>query len=82
FITARLCQSGHAVIIALRQERERSQAKRSRPDDEQHPPFRVAQHEDAELVAFIRAYQRRALRVGRARAVAEIEARVPSAVAG
>jgi poly-beta-1,6-N-acetyl-D-glucosamine synthase len=32
------------------------------------------QHEDAELRAFIRAYQRRALRVGKARAVAEIEA--------
>ncbi|MCE8442156.1 glycosyltransferase family 2 protein [Rhodovulum sulfidophilum] len=31
-------------------------------------------HPDAELVAFIRAYQRRALRVGRARAVAGIEA--------
>lgn len=40
----------------------------------------AAQHEDAELRAFIRAYQRRALMVGRARAVAEIEARVPSAV--
>ncbi|MGZ2260297.1 glycosyltransferase [Roseobacter sp. A03A-229] len=33
-----------------------------------------AQHEDAELRAFIRAYQRRALRVGKAKAVAEIEA--------
>lgn len=33
------------------------------------------QHEDADLRAFIRAYQRRALRVGKARAVAEIEAR-------
>ncbi len=32
-------------------------------------------HDDAELRAFIRAYQRRALRVGKARAVAEIEAR-------
>lgn len=32
------------------------------------------QHEDAALRAFIRAYQRRALRVGKARAVAEIEA--------
>jgi biofilm PGA synthesis N-glycosyltransferase PgaC len=33
------------------------------------------QHGDAELRRFIRAYQRRALIVGRARAVAEIEAR-------
>jgi poly-beta-1,6-N-acetyl-D-glucosamine synthase len=33
------------------------------------------QHDDVELRAFIRAYQRRALRVGKARAVAEIEAR-------
>ena len=32
------------------------------------------QLEDPELIAFIRAYQRRALRVGKARAVAEIEA--------
>ncbi|MFT6073184.1 MAG: glycosyltransferase involved in cell wall biosynthesis [Yoonia sp.] len=32
------------------------------------------QHEDADLRRFIRAYQRRALRVGKARAVAEIEA--------
>jgi hypothetical protein len=32
------------------------------------------QLDDPELVAFIRAYQRRALRVGKARAVAEIEA--------
>jgi hypothetical protein len=32
-------------------------------------------HEDAALRAFIRAYQRRALRVGKARAIAEIEAR-------
>jgi poly-beta-1,6-N-acetyl-D-glucosamine synthase len=32
------------------------------------------QHEDAELRAFIRTYQRRALRVGKAQAVAEIEA--------
>ncbi len=32
------------------------------------------QYEDAELRAFIRAYQRRALRVGKARAVAEIDA--------
>jgi hypothetical protein len=31
------------------------------------------QHEDADLRAFIRAYQRRALRKGKARAVAEIE---------
>jgi hypothetical protein len=31
------------------------------------------QLEDADLVAFIRAYQRRALRVGKARAVAELE---------
>ncbi|PZX13454.1 glycosyl transferase family 2 [Palleronia aestuarii] len=30
------------------------------------------QHEDAELLAFVRAYQRRALRVGKARATAEI----------
>lgn len=37
--------------------------------------FRAAdQHGDRELVAFIRQYQRRALRVGKARAVAEIEA--------
>ena len=35
---------------------------------------RAPRHGDAELRAFIRAYQRRALRVGRARAVAEIEA--------
>ena len=33
------------------------------------------QHGDPELRAFVRAYQRRALRVGKARAVAEIEAR-------
>ena len=33
------------------------------------------QYDDAELRAFIRAYQRRALRVGKARAVAEIDAR-------
>lgn len=32
------------------------------------------QHEDHDLRAFIRAYQRRALRVGKAKAVAEIEA--------
>ena len=32
------------------------------------------QLDDPELVAFIRAYQRRALRVGKAKAVAEIEA--------
>lgn len=31
-------------------------------------------HQDADLRAFIRAYQRRALRIGKARAVAEIEA--------
>lgn len=35
---------------------------------------REKQHDDAELRAFIRHYQRRALRVGKARAVAEIEA--------
>ena len=34
----------------------------------------VPRHGDAELRAFIRAYQRRALRVGKARATAEIEA--------
>lgn len=34
----------------------------------------AAQHEDAELRRFIRAYQRRALLVGKTRAVAEIEA--------
>ena len=34
-----------------------------------------ARLDDPELIAFIRAYQRRALRVGRARAVAEIEAK-------
>jgi poly-beta-1,6-N-acetyl-D-glucosamine synthase len=33
------------------------------------------QYEDAELRAFVRAYQRRALRVGKARAIAEIEDR-------
>ncbi len=33
---------------------------------------RVPQHEDEELKAFIRAYQRRALRVGKAKAIAEI----------
>lgn len=33
-----------------------------------------AQHQDADLRAFVRAYQRRALKVGKARAVAEIEA--------
>jgi hypothetical protein len=32
------------------------------------------QLDDPELVAFIRAWQRRALRVGKARAVAEVEA--------
>ena len=36
---------------------------------------RETQHGDAELRRFIRAYQRRALIVGKARAVAEIEAR-------
>ena len=36
--------------------------------------------DDPELRTFIRAYQRRALFVGRARAIEEIEARVPSAV--
>jgi hypothetical protein len=35
----------------------------------------AAQHGDAELRAFIRAYQRRALRVGKSRATAEIVAR-------
>ena len=35
---------------------------------------RAGQHQDAELRAFVRAYQRRALRVGKSRAVAEIEA--------
>jgi biofilm PGA synthesis N-glycosyltransferase PgaC len=35
---------------------------------------RAPQYEDTELRAFIRAYQRRALRVGKPRAVAEIEA--------
>jgi glycosyltransferase involved in cell wall biosynthesis len=35
----------------------------------------AARHDDPELRRFIRAYQRRALRVGKARAVAEIEAR-------
>lgn len=39
------------------------------------------QLDDPELRAFIRAYQRRALTVGKARAVAEIEARIPSAAA-
>lgn len=34
----------------------------------------VPQHGDSELRAFIRAYQRRALRVGKRRAIAEIEA--------
>lgn len=38
------------------------------------------QLEDPELRAFIRSYQRRALRVGRAQAVAEIEASWPSSV--
>ena len=36
---------------------------------------RSPQHEDGALRAFIRAYQRRALFVGKARAVAEIEAK-------
>lgn len=35
---------------------------------------RVPRHQDAELVAMIRAYQRRALIVGKARATAEVEA--------
>ena len=35
---------------------------------------RVDQHGDKDLIAFIRAYQKRALQVGKARAVAEIEA--------
>ncbi|WP_299681772.1 glycosyltransferase family 2 protein [uncultured Roseobacter sp.] len=34
----------------------------------------VDQHGDTELIAFIRDYQKRALRIGKARAVAEIEA--------
>ena len=37
---------------------------------------RVPRHGDAELRVFIRAYQRRALRVGKARAVAEIETKL------
>lgn len=37
------------------------------------------QLDDPELIAFIRAYQRRALRVGKARAVAEIDARASGA---
>ncbi|MEL6210447.1 MAG: glycosyl transferase family 2, partial [Pseudomonadota bacterium] len=40
---------------------------------------REAQHADPDLRAFIRAYQRRALRVGKARAAAEIEAAQASA---
>jgi len=40
---------------------------------------REPQHSDADLRAFVRAYQRRALRVGKARAVAEIEARTKPA---
>lgn len=40
---------------------------------------RNPQHKDSELRAFIRAYQRRALMVGKARAVAEIEARIKPA---
>jgi len=35
---------------------------------------REVRHQDTELRAFIRAYQRRALKVGKVRAVAEIEA--------
>jgi hypothetical protein len=35
---------------------------------------RERRHDDAELVAFIRAYQRRALLKGKARATAEFEA--------
>lgn len=35
----------------------------------------IPQHSDAELRRFIRAYQRKALRVGKARAIAEIELR-------
>ncbi len=42
---------------------------------------RAPQHGDAELRAFIRAYQRRALRVGKARAITEIEAARASAFA-
>ncbi|MEJ6396211.1 glycosyltransferase family A protein [Gymnodinialimonas sp. 2305UL16-5] len=38
------------------------------------------QLDDRDLVAFIRAYQRRALRVGKARAVAEIDARAAQAL--
>ena len=34
---------------------------------------RAPQHADAELRAFIRAYQRRALRIGKAKAIAEID---------
>jgi hypothetical protein len=34
----------------------------------------MPQHDDPELLAFVRAYQRRALLKGKARAVAEIEA--------
>jgi hypothetical protein len=34
----------------------------------------VKQHDDPELRQFIRAYQRRVLRVGKKRAVAEVEA--------
>jgi biofilm PGA synthesis N-glycosyltransferase PgaC len=40
---------------------------------------RERQLDDRELIAFIRRYQRRALLVGKARAVAEIEAAVPPA---
>ena len=43
---------------------------------------RERQHDDPELRAFIRAYQRRALRVGKARAVAEIEAGRAGQLAG
>lgn len=42
----------------------------------------VPQHPDPELRAFIRAYQRRALRKGKARAVAEIEAERAGHLAG
>jgi len=41
---------------------------------------RVPQHDDAGLREFIRAYQRRALRVGKARAIAEIEADTTPAI--
>jgi hypothetical protein len=35
----------------------------------------AARHDDAELRSFVRRYQRRALRVGKAQAIEEIEAR-------